>query len=108
MKMEILTANELISGAAVYFLVDGDWGADIDRARVFSDGETTEQDQVIARAEACGVLISVESETVRVGGGRVVAHRLRERIRAEGPTAPRHRPQKPDIHHTGAFAYVSL
>ncbi len=106
--MEILTANELISGATVYFLVDGDWGADIDRARVFSGEDTTEQDRVVVQAEASGVLISVESETVRVKGGSVVAHRLRERIRAEGPTAPRHRPQKPDIHQAVEFAHVSL
>ncbi len=106
--MEILTANELISGATVYFLVDGDWGAQIDRARVFSNEETPERDRVVAQAEASGALISIESENVRVNGGRVVANRLRERIRAQGPTAPRHRPQKPDIHHAVEFTHVSL
>ena len=78
------------------------------RVRVFSIEETPERDRVIAQAGASGVLISVESETVRVKGGKVVAHRLRERIRAQGPTAPRHRPQKPDIHHAVGFAHVSL
>ncbi len=106
--MEIVTANELISGATVYFLAEGCWGADIDRARVFQSKENAERDRVIKRANASGFLISVESETVRVAKGRVLANRLRERIRAKGPTAPRHRPQKPDIHNAVEFAHVSL
>ncbi len=106
--MEIVTANELISGATVYFLTEGCWGADIDRARVFQSEENAERDRVIKRANASGFLISVERETVRVAKGRVLANRLRERIRAEGPTAPRHRPQKPDIHNAVEFSHVSL
>ena len=106
--MKILTANELISGATVYFLADGGWGEDINSARVFSEKNIPEMEQAIERAQASGVLISVESETVRVEGSRVVATRLRERIRARGPTAPRHRRQKPDIHHAVEFTHVSL
>ena len=49
-----------------------------------------EVDAVIAAAGATTRLVSIAVEKVQVKAGRVVAHRLRERIRAEGPTSPRH------------------
>ncbi len=91
--MEIITANELLSGATVYFQADGHWEADIDRARLFGADETEARDEVIAKAKATGRLVSIETEQVAVEGGKVIAQRLRERIRAEGPTAPRMKPQ---------------
>ena len=95
--MEIITANELISGATVYFLGDGKWGANIDRARIFSTSESDLRNRVIGRAQELGRLLSIEFEPVNVENGRVRPTRLRERIRAEGPTAPRFQPQKPDL-----------
>lgn len=86
--MEIITANELLSGGAVYVDVHGSWQADINAARLFGKEETTARDNVIAQAKAFGRLISVEIETVKVVGNKIVADRLRERIRAGGPTAP--------------------
>lgn len=91
--MDIITANELLSGATVYLYADGRWDADIDQARVFTDGEGEELEEALKKARANGRLVSVESEKVSVEDGRVIAQRLRERIRAEGPTAPRHEPQ---------------
>lgn len=88
--MQILTANELLSGASVYFGRDRRWHQDIHRARVFAEVDAQELDAVIASANATARLISVAAEKVQVRDGRVVAHRLRERIRAEGPTSPRH------------------
>ena len=84
--MEIVTANELLSGAVVYVDDSGHWQPDINKARVFETVEA--RDSVIAAANATGRLISVEAERVAVEDGKIVPARLRERIRAEGPTAP--------------------
>jgi hypothetical protein len=86
--MDILTANELISGATVYLDAGGHWQMDINKARVFGDEEGAALEAAIAAAKATGRLIGVESEKVDLVDGKVVAKRLRERIRAEGPTAP--------------------
>ena len=91
--MEIVTGNELKSGATVYYYADGRWDVDIDQASVFGPEESERRDEVLAKAKATGRLVSLEVEQVSVEGGRVVAQRLRERIRAEGPTAPRMKPQ---------------
>ncbi|RUT33149.1 DUF2849 domain-containing protein [Arsenicitalea aurantiaca] len=86
--MEILTGNELLSGAAVYLDADGNWVAEIDRARLFAKDEAEARDAAIAASKATGRIVGVEIETVKMVDGRVVADRIRERIRAEGPTAP--------------------
>jgi hypothetical protein len=86
--MEIVTANELLSGAVVYVDDSGHWQADINKARIFEADAEAARDSVIAEAHATGRLVSVESEQVLLQEGRVVPVRLRERIRAEGPTAP--------------------
>lgn len=92
--MDIITANELMSGATVYYYADGNWDVEIDRARVFSETETEQRDAILAQGKATGRLVSLETEQVSVVDGKVVAQRLRERIRAEGPTAPRMGPQE--------------
>lgn len=86
--MEIVTANELLSGAVVYYGVDGTWQTEIGRARYFTEGETDARDAVVAVAGASGRLVGVEIETIRLVAGRPVPTRLRARIRAGGPTAP--------------------
>lgn len=88
--MKILTANELLSGATVYLYADGSWEQDIDACRVFSDTEEAELAALTEAAKKTGRLVSVEAEEVQVVEGKVRANRLRERIRAEGPTTPRH------------------
>ncbi len=91
--MKIITANELISGASVYLLRNGEWGTDIQRAQHFSDRQEQDCADALTQARRSGRLISVESEIVNRSGGKTIAFRLRERIRAEGPTAPRQQPQ---------------
>lgn len=86
--MEIVTANELLSGAVVYASADDVWQQDIDKARVFTKDEDEARDAAVAKAKASGRLVGIEIEKVQVIDGRVVADRLRERIRAEGTTAP--------------------
>ena len=86
--MEILTANELISGAVVYLDATGKWQPDINSARIFRNEEEAARNSAVTAAKATGRLISIEVEMVALVGGRVIANRLRERIRADGPTAP--------------------
>lgn len=86
--MEILTGNELLSGAAVYLDRDGRWVEDLQAARVFLPEEAEARDAAMAATRATMRIVSLETEVVTLQDGRIVPARLRERIRAEGPTAP--------------------
>ncbi|KFC66285.1 hypothetical protein FF80_02546 [Devosia sp. LC5] len=86
--MEILTGNELISGATVYLDAHNEWVEDLQAARLFSKEETAERDAALVATKAGGRVISLEIEEVSQEGGVIVPKRLRERIRAAGPTAP--------------------
>jgi len=86
--MEILTGNELISGGTVYLDAQNQWVEDIQTARVFSNEEAAERDAAIAATKATGRIVSVEIEEVTAEAGVLMPKRLRERIRAAGPTAP--------------------
>jgi hypothetical protein len=86
--MEILTGNELTSGATVYLDRTGSWVESLQAARIFSKEEAAERDAAIAATKATGRVISVEIEEVTLEGGLITPKRLRERIRAAGPTAP--------------------
>ena len=86
--MEILTGNEVMSGATVYLDRDGHWVEEIDRARVFLPEEAEAREAAIAATKRTQRINSLEVETVRLIDGKVVADRLRERIRATGSTAP--------------------
>jgi hypothetical protein len=85
--MEILTGNELMSGATVYLDRNGHWVEDLQLARPFSPDETEARDAAIAATKATMRINSLEIETVTVENGRIVP-RLRELIRATGSTAP--------------------
>ena len=86
--MEILTGNELISGATVYLDRTGTWVEDLQAARLFAKEEAAERDAALAATKAGGRVISLEIEEVTLDQGVVTPKRLRERIRAAGPTAP--------------------
>ena len=86
--MEILTGNELISGGTVYLDAQNNWVEDLQAARIFTKEETAERDAALAATKAGGRVISLEIEEVTQEGGSIVPKRLRERIRATGPTAP--------------------
>jgi hypothetical protein len=86
--MEILTGNELISGATVYLDPRGQWVEELQEARVFGADEGEARDAAIAATKATLRIISLETEKVSVVDGLLVPERLRERIRATGPTAP--------------------
>ena len=86
--MEILTGNELISGATVYLDINNNWVEDLQAARVFAKDEAAERDAALAATKAGGRVISLEIEEVTQEQGVITPKRLRERIRAAGPTAP--------------------
>lgn len=86
--MEILTGNELTSGGTVYLDTHNNWVEDLQAARLFSKDETAERDAALAATKGTGRVISLEIEEVTQQGDTIVPKRLRERIRAAGPTAP--------------------
>jgi len=109
MSMEILTGNELTSGGTVYLDASGNWIEDLQAARLFGKDEAEARDAAIAATKATGRIISVEAEEVEQAGGRIVPKRLRERIRAEGPTAPLSlNGQVYDRQHLGEDGHVSI
>lgn len=87
--MEILTGNELMSGATVYLDRAGNWVEDLQQARVFVAEEAEARDAAIAATKKTLRIVSLEIETVTLLGGVIHPDRIRGRIRAEGPTAPR-------------------
>ncbi|MCW5721339.1 MAG: DUF2849 domain-containing protein [Devosia sp.] len=107
--MEILTGNELVSGAAVYLARNDVWIGDLQAARLFAKDETAARDAAIAATKATGRIISLEIEDVEQVEGKIVPKRLRERIRAAGPTAPLTlNGQAYDRQHLGKDGHVSI
>lgn len=86
--MEILTGNELASGATVYLDAAGRWVEDLQTARVFAEGEGAARDGALARTRATGRILSLDVEKISILDGKIVPERLRERIRATGSTSP--------------------
>jgi Protein of unknown function (DUF2849) len=86
--LEILTGNELTSGATVYLDANGNWVEDINAARLFGAADAEAKEAAMAATKKTLRILSLDAETVTVVDGRIVADRIRERIRAEGPTAP--------------------
>jgi hypothetical protein len=101
--MEILTGNELMSGATVYLAKSGEWVEELQQARLFSKEETVERDAAMAASKKTMRINSLEIETVAVKDGVIVPDRIRERIRADGPTAPRF-----DRQHLDGDGHVSI
>jgi hypothetical protein len=87
--MEILTGNEVMSGATVYLAENGAWVEELQSARLFSKDEAAARDEAIVATKKTMRINSLEIETVQLKDGVIVPDRIRERIRAEGPTTPR-------------------
>ena len=107
--MEILTGNELISGGTVYLDAHNNWVEELQAARRFAKEDAAERDGALAATKATGRVISLEIEEVEVVDGQIVPKRLRERIRAAGPTAPLTlHGQAYDRQHLGEDGHVSI
>ena len=101
--MEILTGNEVMSGATVYLDRDGHWVEELQKARVFLKEEAEARDAAIAATKKTMRINSLEIETVTLRDGNIIPDRIREVIRAEGPTAPRM-----DRQHLDKDGHVSI
>ena len=101
--MDILTGNVLISGATVYLDRAGNWVEELQQARVFLKEEADARDAAVAATKKTMRINSLEIETVTLKDGVIYPDRIRERIRAEGPTAPRF-----DRQHLGKDDHVSI
>ncbi|HVT53126.1 MAG TPA: DUF2849 domain-containing protein [Dongiaceae bacterium] len=101
--MDILTGNELLSGATVYLSASGAWVEDLQQARLFGKDEVAARDAALEASKKTMRINSLEIETVQLRDGTIVPDRIRERIRAEGPTAPRF-----DRQHLGQDDHVSI
>jgi len=85
--MKVLTANRLADGEAVWLSPDRRWIDSIDGAEIARDKDDEERLSGIGKAGLRDNLV-VDSELVEVelADGGIVPVRLRERIRAAGPT----------------------
>jgi hypothetical protein len=83
----VLTANRLTDGIAVWYDRDGLWNEWIGRSVVADTKEETERLEAIGKkAYANNEVLDVNLVEVEVIEGQIRPLRLRERIRAEGPT----------------------
>jgi hypothetical protein len=107
--MDILIGNELTTGSAVYLSKTGEWVEDLQQVRLFGKDEAEARDAALAASKKTGRIVSLEIETVSVQDGIIVPDRLREKIRARGPTAP-HRPGGAlwDRQHLDSDSHVSI
>ncbi len=85
--MKVLAANRLGDGQAVWLSSDGDWTESIDGAAIARDRD--EEARLAAAARAAMLsneVLDAELVDVELPGGEIRPVRLRERIRAAGPT----------------------
>ena len=85
--MKVLTANSLIDGDAVWFADDRSWSGTIDAAEIAHDeaGEARLAEIAAAAIARCEV-VDVNIIDVQLVDGGIEPVRLREKIRAAGPT----------------------
>lgn len=82
----MLTSQRLLDGMTVFYTPDGRWSEQVDEAQVF-DGP--DEAAIVARAQPDEIANRVVASyviDVEVQDGAVVPTRIRERIRALGPT----------------------
>ncbi|TPL04428.1 DUF2849 domain-containing protein [Mesorhizobium sp. B2-4-14] len=84
--MKILTANRLGDGIAVWY-ADGGWAETVDQADLADDKVAEDRLEAIgAKAFAANEVVDVNLIDAEVVDGVVEPVRLREKIRASGPT----------------------
>ena len=91
MGLKVLTANRLTDGEAVWLAADRSWAETIALAEVAADAageESLERDGKAAFAR--NEVVDVNVIDVELVDGAIVPTRLRERIRATGPTTHSH------------------
>ncbi len=84
--MQIITANSLEVGLAVFQTVGG-WSVDVNKAEVLEGKEAVAAALKRAKTDAeRNFVVEPYAIDVTRSGAAIVPMRLRERIRAEGPT----------------------
>ena len=92
-SLKVLTANRLTDGEAVWFGADGQWIETLQGAEAAETPELIEAlEAVAARDVAANLVIDAAIIDVRRVDGSLSPVRLRERIRATGPTTRLRRP----------------
>lgn len=81
---QVLTANRLSDGAVVYWAANGGWSDRLETAHVVADAEKAEAEGKRAqeRLEVVGAYLM----DVRAAGPRIEPVKMREIIRAAGPS----------------------
>ena len=85
--MKVLTANRLTDGEAVWYSDSNGWQETIEGAALAADKAAEERlDSIGKKAFAENFALDVDLIDVQLLDARIVPLRLRERIRAAGPT----------------------
>jgi Protein of unknown function (DUF2849) len=85
--MKILTANRLTDGEAVWFSTSHAWAETIDHAELAGDKAGEERLEAIGKAAFLNnEVVDVDLIDVALVDGAIRPTRLREQIRASGPT----------------------
>lgn len=87
MADKVLTANRLSDGTSVWYDAGGNWSESLQDAVVARDKDAVEALEVIGKqAYADNKVVDVNVVDVEQVGGVLKPLRMRERIRAEGPS----------------------
>ncbi len=82
-----ITANRLDDGRVVFLDEAGGWTPDVSRARLLLDGPELDAATAYAQSQHdARIVIEPYAIDMTIADGRPVPVRMRERIRAEGPT----------------------
>lgn len=85
--LQIVTANRLGDGEVVWLGTGGQWVETVEAAQVFDSKEAVAEALALgARAVAERLIVEPYEIDVTQKDGRIVPVRLREKIRATGPT----------------------
>ena len=85
--LKVLTANRLIDGEAVWFGSDGQWIERLEGAHVAETAAAVEAlEAIAARDVTANLVVDIALIDVQRVNGGLWPVRLRERIRASGPT----------------------
>lgn len=85
--MKVLTANRLTDGEAVWYAADHSWSETIDGSEVAHDKAAEQRLEAVGKAAYdSNIVVDVDLVDVELVGGGIVPVRLREKIRAAGPT----------------------
>ena len=98
---KVLTANRLTDGIAVWLNANGEWTTSLQEALVARHGEAVAAlEEIGKKAYSDNKVVDVNVVDVQETNGTLWPLRLRERIRAQGPTmeyAPGYAPADPEF-----------